>query len=126
MTRRTRTRRPLTVILAVVLAGGLTVAVAPAAEAAKSDCPSNRLCVWDGASYTGRMQSIGATNSYQAINLSTVRSFYNRRSDRTWLHQDLDGGGYKLCLDPSDANSNVSVTWQRNAEGAYLSTTTYC
>lgn len=113
--------------LAALILATTTVAIGPAPSyAAKSDCPSNRFCVWTEADYSGQMQSFSATNSYLNITISTVRSYYNRRSYRSWLHEESNGSGSYSCIGPGSAASSVSTAWKRAAEAVYLATVTAC
>jgi hypothetical protein len=93
--------------------------------AAQSSCPSGNFCVWSGTNFTGQIQKISTSNSYKAISLSSVNSHYNNRTKRTWLHEDLDGGGSTTCIKPGVAKLSTSG-WQTTADAAYLATITTC
>lgn len=122
MTTHSRiTRMALTIVIAV---GAALIAPGPAA-AARSDCPSGYFCVWTGTNYSGTIQRINVTNSYRAINLNATRSYYNNRSQRTWLHSSATGGGSTQCINPGRSSGSTSG-WQASAKAAYLATVTSC
>ncbi|VXB03751.1 peptidase inhibitor family I36 protein [Aeromicrobium sp. 9AM] len=111
-----------TILTAVAAANLLS---AGPADAAIGDCPSGYMCLWSQPNYSGTIKKINATGSYKAIGLSTVESYYNHRSKRTWLHSTTDGSGSYVCLDPGDRASSLSG-WQDNAKAVYLATITNC
>ncbi|MFC5677145.1 peptidase inhibitor family I36 protein [Aeromicrobium endophyticum] len=92
---------------------------------ARSDCPSGSFCVWSGTSFTGSFKKLSTTNAYLAIDLSSTRSYYNHRSQRTWFHEQSDGSGSKICVDPGVSRASTSG-WATSAEAAYLATVTSC
>jgi hypothetical protein len=57
-------RNTLLIVLAALtlLAGALFVA-APKVSAAKSECPSNSVCIWSGANFTGNFSHWAETNN---------------------------------------------------------------
>jgi len=113
-------------LAAVLLSASLTVGVnAAPAHASLSQCTSGYMCVWSGASYTGTFKRFSSTGSYQSIGLTTVGSYYNYRSRRTYLHEKTDGSGYYSCLNPG-AKAAALTGWKTHAKAVYLSTTTYC
>lgn len=113
-------------LAAVLLGASLTVGINTApAEASLSQCTSGYVCVWSGASYTGTFKRFSSTGSYQSIGLTTVGSYYNYRSRRTYLHEKTDGSGYKSCLTPG-AKAAALTGWKARAKAVYLSTTTSC
>lgn len=83
------------------------------------------MCLWSGTNYSGTLQKINATGSYKAITLGTVNSVYNRRVDRTYVHEQSDGSGVFACYNPGSRSSNVGG-WLEDAEAVYLSTATNC
>ena len=95
------------------------------ADAALGDCPSGYMCLWSQPNYSGTIKKISATGSYKAIGLTTVESYYNHRSKRTWLHESSTGSGSYICLDPGARASSLSG-WQDNAKAVYLATVTDC
>ena len=121
--------------LSHLLAGTVLVASAAAVPAdpstdtplmrARSDCPSGSFCVWSGTSFTGTIRKLSATNDYLSINLSSTRSYYNHRSQRTWLHEKSDGSGSHLCVDPGVSRASTTG-WAASAEAVYLATVTSC
>ena len=118
-----------TVIATIAAWGGLALPV-PATAAqqstnALSECPSGYFCVWSDTNYSGNMQRISATNSYRSISLVSTRSYYNHRSQRTWLHEESDGSGSYVCLNPGASKASTSG-WQASADAAYLATVTNC
>jgi hypothetical protein len=111
---------------------GIIVATQPTATHAAevtpfllSDCPSGYFCVWSGTNFTGTIQRFAATNAYKPISLSATRSYYNHRSQRTWLHEVPDGGGSNVCIDPGVSRTSTAG-WQTTAEAVYLATITKC
>lgn len=95
------------------------------ANASINDCPSGYMCLWSQPNYSGTMKKVSAINSYKAIGLPAVESYYNHRSKRTWLHEAADGSGSYICLDPGDRASSLSG-WQDNAKAVYLANITSC
>lgn len=83
------------------------------------------MCVWSGTNYSGTIQKFSATGGYKPITLSTVNSVYNRRSSRSYIHEQSDGTGVYACYNPGSMSSNVGG-WVENAEAVYLSTATNC
>lgn len=98
---------------------------ATAAPATLAECPSGNFCVWSGTNFTGGMQRISTTNAYKSISLTATKSYYNNRSRRTWLHEDPDGGGLSVCINPG-VSKGSTTGWQTTAEAAYLATITNC
>jgi hypothetical protein len=90
-----------------------------------SQCYSGYFCVWSGTNYTGSIQRFSSTGSYRSINLSTVRSLYNRRSARTFLHEAADGTARYSCYGPGQRSSDLTG-WRQTAEAVWLSTVTSC
>jgi len=111
-----------TLFLAAVIGG---FAPMEAADAAAADCPSGYMCLWSAENYGGQIKKFSSTNNYQAIGLSTVESYYNHRTQRTWLHSAIDGSGSYVCLSPGARSSNLSG-WQDNAKAVWLATVTNC
>lgn len=126
----TTSPRSLTATLSTVLATTTLLFSVPASAAELtpsviSECPAGYFCVWSGTTFSGNMQKISATNSYRSISLTSTRSFYNHRSQRTWLHAVPDGGGSNICVDPGVSKASTTG-WQANAEAVYLATITNC
>lgn len=119
------------IVLAPILAAALLGPAPPAGSTepsgteSLSQCPSGYFCVWSGTNYTGSMQQFSATGSYKQITLSTIRSLYNRRSARTYLHETSGGSGYHSCYGPGATSSSL-LGWRQTAEAAWLSTVTSC
>ena len=90
-----------------------------------SQCYSGYFCIWSGTNYTGSIQRFSSTGSYRSINLSTVRSLYNRRSARTFLHEASDGSAHYSCYPPGAQWSDLTG-WRQTAEAVWLSTVTSC
>jgi hypothetical protein len=128
-TIRFASRRRLTttsLIALLAFAGSLASANGDQASTASlSQCPSGYMCVWTGASYSGTMQKFSGSGAYRSINFTTINSAYNRRADRTFIHEQSDGSGVYACYGPGQRNPNLSG-WAENAEAIYLSTVTYC
>lgn len=101
------------------------IAPISSAEAAASDCPSGYVCLWSSTNYSGTMKKISTTGAYKSIGLTTVESYYNNRTKRTWLHEKADGSGQYVCLDPGARASSLSG-WEDNAKAVYLATITNC
>lgn len=99
---------------------------APAANAAIGDCPSGSMCLWSNTNYSGTIVKISATNSYRSIPMANVRSYYNNRSQRTWLHQSADGSGDYVCLNPGAKKSSGLTGWMDNPKAVWLATVTNC
>lgn len=120
-------KTPKFITAAVILSAVPTVVVSTAqpAHAALSDCPSGYMCLWSQPNYGGTIKKISATNSYKAIGLSAVESYYNNRTKRTWLHEAADGSGSYVCLNPGARAGSLSG-WQDNAKAVYLATITDC
>jgi hypothetical protein len=115
-----------TAVIGVVVAAQPNVAhAADVTPSLLSDCPSGYFCVWSGTNYTGTIQRFAATNAYRTISLSATKSYYNHRSQRTWLHEDPDGGGSSTCINPG-ASKTSTTGWQTTAEAVYLATVTNC
>ena len=95
------------------------------AEATLNDCPSGSMCLWSKPNYAGTIKKISTTGAYRSTGLSTVGSYYNNRSKRSWLHATPDGSGTYTCLDPGRRSANVSG-WQSSAKAVYLATITDC
>ena len=112
------------VIVSTVIVS-VSVQASPAA-ADYPDCPSGYMCLWSQANYQGSMQKISATNSYRAVNSSVIESYYNHRSQRTWLHEKADGSGAYICLPPGSRTGSGLSGWQDNPEAVYLATVTNC
>jgi hypothetical protein len=90
-----------------------------------SQCYSGYFCIWSGTNYTGSIQRFSSTGSYRSITLSTVRSLYNRRSARTFLHEAADGSEHYSCYAPGQRSADLAG-WRQNAEAVWLSTVTSC
>lgn len=113
-------------LAAVLLGASLTVGInTTPAHASLGQCTSGYMCVWSGASYTGTFKRFSSTGSYQSIGLTTVRSYYNYRSRRTYLHEKADGSGSYSCLNPGAKAATLSG-WKLSAKAVYLSTSTSC
>lgn len=97
----------------------------PAAQAALSDCPSGYFCAWTGTNYSGTVKKINTTNAYTALNLTSVKSYYNNRSYRTWIHSTTNGSGTYSCLSPGQKSSSVTG-WMASAKSVWLATITNC
>jgi hypothetical protein len=120
--------RLTTATLIAILAVAASIGPANGEQASTnsiSQCPSGYMCLWSGTNYTGTLQKFSATGSYKAITLSVVNSVYNRRSDRTYLHEQSNGSGTYACYNPGNRSSNVGG-WLEDAEAVYLSTATNC
>lgn len=113
---------------ALVLAATTAGFVLPdgSASAESSDCPSGYMCLWSGASYTGSIVKISTTGSYRPIGLSSVESYYNHRTKRTWLHEKADGSGSYTCLDPGEKKASGLSGWMDNPKAVWLATITNC
>lgn len=109
----------------LLLASGVQLVASAPASAVASDCPSGYMCWWSGTNYSGTMKKTSTTGAYQLTGLSTVESYYNRRTKRTWLHEASNGSGSYVCLDPGARDGNLSG-WQDNAKAVYLATITAC
>lgn len=92
---------------------------------ALSECPSGTFCLWSGTNFSGSVQKITTTNAYRSITLSSTQSYYNNRTRRTWLHDQSDGSGSTVCINPGASKATTSG-WQTTAEAAYLATITTC
>jgi len=90
-----------------------------------SQCYSGYFCIWSGTNYTGSIQRFSSTGSYRSINLSTVRSLYNRRSARTFLHEAANGSAHYSCYPPGARWADLTG-WRQTAEAVWLSTVTSC
>lgn len=123
--RRITQRHALIAIVLGLTAPLSTVSPAVAGVESMGQCPSGRMCVWSGTSFTGTMQSFSTTGTYLSINLSTIRSAYNNRTKRTYLDELPNGGGNYSCFGAGDSDSSLS-TWQLTAQAVYLSTYTNC
>jgi hypothetical protein len=97
----------------------------PSVTMGLSQCYSGYFCIWSGTNYTGSIQRFSATGSYREITLSTVRSLYNRRSARTFLHEAADGSEHNSCYDPGERVADLTG-WRQTAEAVWLSTVTSC
>ena len=119
--------RVIFIAAAIAVAAVLTGPAASAAPLSRSisQCDSGYFCIWSGANYAGSFQQFSATSSYRTINLTTVNSLYNRRADRTYLHEATDGSEQFSCYGPGVKVANLSG-WRENAEAVWLSTVTNC
>ena len=95
------------------------------AVAGKSDCPSGSFCVWDGTSYTGRIQRIATPGEVVDIRLSSTKSYFNNRSRRTW-YQESPSGGSKICVPAAGSSASTPSGWQRSAGAVFLSSDPSC
>ncbi|MFI5430213.1 peptidase inhibitor family I36 protein [Aeromicrobium sp. UC242_57] len=120
-----KTPKTLTSISLLALTIGISLFSAGPAEALASDCPSGYMCWWSGTNYSGTMKKTAATGAYHPTGMSTIESYYNRRTKRTWLHQTADGSGSYVCLEPGARSGNLSG-WQDNAKAVYLATIANC
>jgi hypothetical protein len=114
-----------TIVAAAASISSLPATATEMSPAVLSDCPSGSFCVWTGTGFSGTMQKISATNSYRSITLSSTKSFYNHRSQRSWLHATPDGSGASTCVEPGASRASTSG-WQATAESVYLATITDC
>ncbi len=105
-----------------VIATGLTFGGSVPANAALADCPSGYLCLWSGTNYSGTLKKISTSGSYVSTTLPTIRSYYNKRSNRSVLYSGSSGTGSNICISSNTASSNVTG-WPSTAKSAYLSTT---
>lgn len=120
-----KTPRLLSYVGTFLMALVLSIAPEGAANAAYSDCPSGYMCLWSQPDYSGPMKKISSTNQYVSIGLSTVESYYNNRTKRTWLHSTTDGSGNYVCLSPGARSGSLSG-WHDNAKSVWLATVTNC
>lgn len=113
-------------LAAVLLGASITVGMNTSpAQASLGQCTSGYMCAWSGPNYSGTFKRFSSTGSYQSIGLTTVGSYYNYRTRRTYLHQKLDGSGYNSCISPG-ARASVLSGWKTSAKAVYLSTATAC
>lgn len=117
-----------TTLLSLFISATASIVALPAssADAATSDCPSGYMCLWSQANYTGSFVKISATGSYRPISLSSVESYYNHRTKRTWLHEKADGSGNYVCLDPGEKKASGLSGWMDNPKAVWLATITNC
>lgn len=89
--------RSITTVGAVALAASLVVAVAPAAQAAKSDCTTGKLCGWHNQSYGGTLNQY--VNDYNDMggNSDEWHSVYNRDNVAWLLFDDKNYQGTVRC-----------------------------
>jgi hypothetical protein len=112
-------------LLAIAGSLGPATAAEQSSTTSISQCPSGYMCVWTGTSYSGTMQKFIGSGSYRSINFARINSAYNRRADRTFIHEESDGSGVYACYSPGERNANLSG-WVEYAEAVYLSTATNC
>jgi hypothetical protein len=122
-----RSRRIAIAIAASFVAVPIATAASAISESTQvlSDCPSGYMCVWSGSNYSGTMWKTNTTSTYKAIGPSSIDSYYNNRSKRSYLHELANGSGVYTCLSAGAKSSNLSG-WTTTAEAVYLSTSTLC
>lgn len=125
-TPRTTSSLSLFTTTATAVAIGFVAIPASPASAALGDCPSGYMCLWSQTNYTGTVQKVSTTSSYRAVTLSSVESYYNNRTQRTWLHEKADGSGDYLCLSPGARKASGLSGWQDNPKAVWLATVTNC
>lgn len=117
--------------IAMAMAGSIVALSIPTTASAvllpqsASACPSGAMCVWTGTSYTGTIWKTTSTSAYIAIGPGTIRSYFNNRSKRTYLHEQRYGGGIFACLRAGAKSASLSG-WTIHAEAVYLSAYTLC
>ena len=101
--------------------------LAPESVAVRSldQCESGYLCVWSGTGYTGTMQRFRATGAYRPITVARVKSVYNHRAGRAFVHEGSRGGGVFACFSPGERDSETSG-WVQRAGSVYLSASANC
>ncbi|MFI0482767.1 peptidase inhibitor family I36 protein [Actinomadura sp. 9N215] len=84
---------------------------APAAAKGIGDCPSARLCVWAGESFTGLMTSFRVTGPgrCQFSSFHTYRSAYNNTSTGQRLWQYFPCTGANRFIAPDSAISRIDA-----------------
>ncbi|KRC64832.1 hypothetical protein ASE12_08650 [Aeromicrobium sp. Root236] len=90
-----------------------------------SQCQSGYLCVWSGSGYTGTIQRFRATGTYRPITVDRVKSVYNHRAGRAFVHEGSGGGGVFACFSPGERVSETSG-WVQRAGSVYLSASANC
>lgn len=115
-------------LLSLFVFASTAIAAIPtsSANAAVGDCPSGYMCLWSKANYTGTFVKISASESYRPISLTTVESYYNRRTKRTWLHEKADGSGDHVCLAPGQKKASGLSGWMDNPKAVWLATPVNC
>ena len=91
----------------------------------QSQCASGYLCVWSGSGYTGTIQRFKATGSYRQITVGRVRSVYNHRGGRAFVHEGSSGGGVFACFGPGERDPETAG-WVQHAGSVYLSASANC
>jgi hypothetical protein len=104
----------------VTLAAAVSLFVAPSpAQAAKSDCPAERLCVWVDPDYTGHMRAVRYTNANWhdvAPDIADLdSSWYNHTSHGAHIYHDVSCEGYYLTLYIGEAYTG---DWWYDNEGS--------
>lgn len=74
----------LSALAALVLLAGALFVAAPKASAAKSDCPANHVCAWEGYNYTGQLSYWAESNTgcHSHAENPKIRSLWNRSGYR--------------------------------------------
>ncbi len=95
----------------VAMPSGMQVSVVPMVLA---DCPSGWLCLWDSASFTGRMlrwSSPGTRDDLSAYGFNDqMTSWANKTNyDARWFY-DAGFAGTARCMQPLTSLSNVGTT----------------
>jgi hypothetical protein len=101
-------------LLTTVLLGGT---VALPASASSGDCPSSRVCTWNGKNWSGTpawVQDIGAFGScynVSAINgaNNNAESLYNREAFQVSFYSGTGGSGYLFSLAAGAGESDLSI-----------------
>jgi hypothetical protein len=113
--------RPRVAAALVALAGAVTsLLVAPSpAQAAKSDCPTNRLCVWVDPDFTGHMRAVQFPNTNWHEVAPDIAdkdsSWYNRKGQPAHIFHDVSCEGNYLSLYSGEAYTS---SWWYDDEGS--------
>ena len=106
-----RSRKVFIVAPAAVALMTVGMAVAPAAFAAASDCPSHNVCLWTDGHFLGSMEAISGYTSYQQVNSTEhdkASSWANHNTNQRECIIDYVGG-VETYLDVLTAGENVGV-----------------
>lgn len=97
--------------------------VATIGPAAFDDCPASWLCLWEHASYAGRMvrfQDSGYWQSLVPYGFNDVTSSWrNRRAVDARLGENA-GGGTNICVGNGSSASYIGDAWNDRVSSVYI------
>jgi len=109
---------------------GFTISsAAPASAVTLPDCPSGRVCIWDGANFTGSELTMTSPGTGQCKTIpyawakNMASSFFNNTGHTVWWYDPDSCGGAPIMETPNGAVGNVGSAANNKINSFYVCAT---